>query len=152
VLLHSGGRILPELSAELGEYARRKLEARCIEFLLNARVAGATPRAVLLTDGREVPTRTLVWTAGSQPHPLLATLPCEHDRAGAVVCDATMRVDGFDNVWAVGDCAQIPDVYSGGSCPPTAQHALRQGKAVPHHLAGALLCRPLTPVRFRTIA
>jgi NADH dehydrogenase len=152
VLVHSGDRILPEISAELGAYALRKLQARGIEFLLNVRVAGATPDAVLLNDGSRVPTRTLVWTAGNQPNPLLKTLPCERNRAGAVVAESTLRVKGFENVWAVGDCAQIPDVYSDGKpCPPTAQHALREGKVVADNVAAALRGNALKPFRFRTI-
>jgi NADH dehydrogenase len=152
VLIHSGEKILPELSAELAIYSQRKLEERGIEFLLGARVAGATPDAVLLTDGRAVPTRTLVWTAGNQPNPVLATIPCEHNRAGAVVAEATLQVKGFTNIWAVGDCAQIPDlVNEGKNCPPTAQHALRQGKVLGHNIAATIAGRPLKPFRFRTI-
>ena len=65
VLIHSRDRILPELGAQLGDYALRKLRARGIEFMLETRVAGATPGAVLLSDGGSVPTHTLVWTAGA---------------------------------------------------------------------------------------
>jgi NADH:ubiquinone reductase (H+-translocating) len=131
VLVHSGARILPELSSALAAYAQRKLEARGIEFLLNTRVAGARPDAVMLVGGREIPTRTIVWTAGNQPHPLLRTVPCERNEAGAVCAASSLQVNGLANVWVVGDCAQIPDVYSEGKpCPPTAQHAIRQGAVV----------------------
>ncbi len=139
ILAHSGGRILPEISPALAEYALLKLQARGIEVLLNTRVVGATSAGVALSNGREVATRTVVWTAGSEPHPLLKVLACEHNRAGAVVCDSTLRVNGLANVWAVGDCAQIPDLYHGGEpCPPTAQHALRQGTVVAENVIAAL--------------
>jgi len=152
VLVHSGERILPELSAGLADYALRKLQGRGVEFLLNARVAGASPDAVQLVDGRQIPTRTLVWTAGNQPNPLLRTLPCERNRAGAVVAESTLQVSGFDNVWAVGDCAQIPDPYSEGRAyPPTAQHALREGELVAENVAAALKGRPPKPFRFRAV-
>ncbi len=152
VLVHSGGRILPEISAELADYALRKLQARGIEFLLNTRVSGATSDAVLLGDGTQVPTRTLVWTAGNQPHPLLKALPCERNRAGAVVVASTLQVIGFSNVWAVGDCAQVPDLYNEGKpCPPTAQHALREGKTVAENIAAARRGESPAPFRFRTV-
>ncbi len=152
VLVHSGGRILPEISAELADYALRKLRARGIEFLLNTRVAGATPDAVLLGDSGQVPTRTLVWTAGNQPHPLLKMLPCERNRTGAVIVESSLQVKGFTNVWAVGDCAQIPDLYNEGKpCPPTAQHALREGKTVAENIAAARRAQPPAPFRFRSI-
>ncbi len=151
-LVHSGARILPEISEELAGYALRKLQARGIEFLLNTRVSGATPEAVLLAAGRQIPTRTLVWTAGNQPHPMLKTLPCERNKAGAVVTEATLQLNGLGGVWAIGDCAQIPDVNAEGkSCPPTAQHALRQGAVVAENIAAALRGRPPKPFRFRTI-
>ena len=153
VLVHSGARILPELSASLAEYAQRKLEARGIEFLLNTRVAGARADAVALVGGREIPTHTIVWTAGNQPHPLLRTLPCERNPAGAVRAASSLEVTGLRNVWAVGDCAQIPDVYSKGkSCPPTAQHAIRQGAVAAENVVAALHGRRPKPFRFRTIA
>ena len=152
VLIHSRDRILPELSAELAGYALRKLQARGIEFLLNARVAGATPDSVVLNEGEPVRTYTLVWTAGNQPNPILKTLPCERNRAGAVIVDSILTVNGLTNVWAAGDCAQIPDPDSDGKWyPPTAQHALREGKAVADNIAAAIRGNSPKPFRFRAI-
>ena len=152
LLIHPQDRILPELSAELGDYARRKLQARGIEFLLNTRVAGAAPDAVLLNDGSSVATRTLVWTAGNQPNPILKTLPCQRNGAGAVVVNSALQVEGLPNVWAVGDCAQIPDHnHEGQSHPPTAQHALREGKTVAENIAATIRGKPIKQFRFRTI-
>ena len=152
VLVHPRDRILPELSGELGDYALRKLRARGIEFLLNARVAGATADAVLLNEASALETYTLVWTAGNQPNPLLKTLPCERNRAGAVIVDSTLQVNGFTNVWAIGDCAQIPDPdKEGQSYPPTAQHATREGQVVAENIAATIRGKPLKQFRFRTL-
>lgn len=107
---------------------------------------------MLLDDGSDIPTRTLVWTAGNQPNPALRALDCTHNRAGQVVAEATLRVQGFDTVWAVGDCAEVPDVLNDSRpCPPTAQHALRQGKVVADNVVAAMGGRPPKPFRFRTI-
>ena len=150
VLINSLDRILPELSAELGDYALRKLQARGIEFLLNSRVAGATGDAVLLNEGDSVATHTLVWTAGNQPNPLLRTLPCEQSRAGAMIVDSTLLTKGLTNIWAVGDCAQIPDPDNEGqSYPPTAQHALREGRVVAKNIVAAIHGKPLKQFRFQ---
>ena len=152
VLIHSRDRILPELSAGLADYALHKLKMRGIEFLLNTRVAGATVNSVLLDEADPLPTYTLVWTAGNQPHPLLKKLPCELNRAGAVITDGTLRVKGIDGVWAVGDCAQIPDPdREGEAYPPTAQHALREGKVVAENIAAIMRSKPLKQFRFRTV-
>ncbi len=152
VLIHSGNRILPELSPELADYAMRKLEARGIEFRLNTRVASATGDEVLLADGGHVPTHTLVWTAGNQPHPILKSLPCERNRAGAVIAQGTLQVGGFTNIWAVGDCAQVPDALNDGKpAPPTAQHALREGRVVAENIGALQRGRPLRIFAFRTV-
>ena len=152
VLVHSRDRILPELGHKLADYALRKLRMRGIEFMLNARVAGATPEGVLLDDGPQILARTVVWTAGNQPNPLLNTLPCERNRAGAVVAESTLLVKGFSNVWVVGDCGVIPNPDQGGKpYPPTAQHAIREGKMAASNIAAALEGRPLKQFRFRTL-
>ena len=152
VLIHSRDRILPELSAELGDYALRKLQARGIEFLLNSRVAGATPQGVLVDKGDLLPTCTLVWTAGNKPNPLLKSLPCERNQAGAVIVAGTLEANGLPNVWAVGDCALIPDPENDGQFyPPTAQHAQREGKLAADNIAATLQGKPLKLFRFRAI-
>lgn len=152
VMIHSRDRILPELSEKLAGYARAKMAARGIEFMLEVRVAGATPSAVLFKGREPLPTRTLIWTAGSQPTPILQTLLCEHDARGAVLTDGAMRVQGLTNVWAIGDAAAIPTPFDGGGFyPPTAQHALREGKAVADNIADVLAGKPPKPFRFQAI-
>ena len=152
VLVHSGERILPELDADLGEYARERLAARGIEFVFGSRLAGATSTAVQLADGDEIPTYTLIWTAGNQPNPVLDQLPFARSRAGAVIAEPTLRIAGYENVWGVGDCAAVPDpAHDGAFYPPTAQHALRQGKTVADNIERSMRGRTPNPFRFRTL-
>ncbi|MCI0344997.1 MAG: NAD(P)/FAD-dependent oxidoreductase [Chloroflexi bacterium] len=151
VLIHSRDRILPELSAELGAYALERLRARGIEFRLGVRVAGATRDAVSLSDGSAIPTETFVWTAGNEPAPVVGTLLSGADRAG-LETDDTLRATGLADVWAAGDCARIPDPDRAGQlCPPTAQHALRQGRLAAENVVAAIDGRPPRPFRFRTL-
>ncbi|MGP3919829.1 NAD(P)/FAD-dependent oxidoreductase [Nonomuraea sp. 10N515B] len=149
VLAHPGTRILPELSAELGAYALERLRARGVEFRLGTRVASADAQAVRLADGSVISTRTLVWTAGNRPSPLIQQLPIAKGRGGSVVTDACLQVIEAGGVWAVGDCAQIP-ADDGSAQPPTAQHALREGRAVADNIAAVTAGRPASPFRFRT--
>ena len=152
VLVHGRDRILPETGRELGEYAQRKLQGRGVHFLLDTRVTSASAEAVGLSDGSHLPTRTLVWAAGNRPAPLLAQLPFERSLAGAVLVDSTLQVLGTTNVWAVGDCAHVPDRGNHGKpCPPTAQHALRQGKAAAKSIVRSLEGRRPRPFAFRTV-
>ena len=150
ILIHSGKRILPELSERLGDYALGKLRARGIEFRLGVRASAATDRDVRLNDGAVIPTATFVWTAGNRPSPLLKSLPGERGRGGSVVVDRMLRTFELDGVWAVGDCAQIPTA-DGTPYPPTAQHAMREGKAVADNIAAVLKGRRPKPFRFTTI-
>jgi NADH dehydrogenase len=153
VLVHSGTRILPELSETLAAYAQQKLSGRGVELVLGARVAGARAGSVQLAGGVEIPTSTLVWTAGNQPHPMLHTLPCERNRAGAVIVEPTLQVRGVPHLWAVGDCAEVPDVLRDErACPPTAQHAIREGHVAAANVVATLRGRTPRPFRYRTFA
>ena len=152
VLVHSRDRILPELSPELGGYALERLQARGIGFRLGVRVVEASTEGVVLDDGSRIATGTFVWTAGTRPSPIVSRLGGDHARDGALVTDAMCRVAGLDRVWAVGDCARIPDLDGDGApFPPTAQHALRQGRAVADNIAATIAGRSPSAFRFRTI-
>lgn len=137
VLVHPGDVILPELAEKLGRYAHDKLTRRGIEIRLGTRVRAQTADGVELSDGTTIRTRMLVWTAGTAPNPLLATLPCRK-QGGRILVDEFLEVPDWPGVWALGDCACVPDLRRGGFHPPTAQHALRQGRAVAHSIAAAL--------------
>ncbi|MFD9036643.1 NAD(P)/FAD-dependent oxidoreductase [Streptomyces sp. NPDC059567] len=145
VIVHAGERLLPELSPELGLYAQRKLGGRGIEFRLGARVSRATAEDVTLSSGETVPTRTLAWTAGNRPNPLVRQVT--QGAEGPVAVDATLRVPGTPGLWALGDCARIPDP-AGGFHPPTAQHAIREGRALARNIAAVLGGRRPVPFRF----
>ena len=137
VLVHPGAVILPELGESLGRYAQGKLAARNVEIRLETRVTGYSDRGVELANGEIIPTLTLVWTAGVTPPGLLQSLPCKQER-GRVVVEETLEVPGFPGVWAVGDCAWIPNPQTGSPHPPTAQHALREALQCAKNIAAAV--------------
>jgi NADH:quinone reductase (non-electrogenic) len=151
MLVHSGPAILPELGESLGQYTEKVLEGRGVEIQLNTRVKSVTDSSVFLADGVAIPSRTLVWTAGTVPSPIIASLPCAKQR-GRLRVNEFLRLPDWPNVWAVGDCAFVPDIRNPGkSHPPTAQHAIREGKVVAHNIAAALSGRPQTSFSFTTI-
>lgn len=152
VLVHSRDRILPEIGPELAEYARRKLDARGIDILLNTRVAGATADTITLGDDLVIPTGTIVWAAGNQPNPVIGKMAAERGRGGALVVDDTMQLEGREDAWAIGDCALIPDAFNEGAYyPPTAQHALREGKKVAENIAAVVGGEAPRPFVFEAI-
>jgi NADH:ubiquinone reductase (H+-translocating) len=189
VLVEAKGRIMQEVPESLSEFAERELRARGIEVRTATTLLELTARAATLSGGETIAARTVVWTAGVRPSPVLARLGLPLDREGRVVVDQTMRVDarsfaapgsqagthdgshdpgrdaarhgahdGADDgahMWAIGDCAAVPDASRPGqSCPPTAQHAIRQGRLVARNLAATLAGAGgdvgIRPFRYRT--
>ena len=149
VLVHPGEFVLPELGEELGRYASRKLAERGVEIRPNTKIKAVTPNGVELTDGTDITARTLVWTAGTSPHPLLEKLPLPKERQRLKV-NAAMGVEGFPGIWALGDCAMIPN-KQGGYQPPTAQHASREGKVLAHNIVANTRGKDLIPFQFNTL-
>jgi NADH dehydrogenase len=133
--------ILPELGEDLGRYAQQKLAERKVDILLNTKVVEASAQTVKLGDSTVIPTNTLVWTAGVSPNPLIATLPLEKER-GRIAANHDLSVAGWPGVWALGDCASIHDPRDGKAYPPTAQHALREGRVVAQNVLATLRGAP----------
>jgi NADH dehydrogenase len=151
VLVEAADRILGELSPALAEHVRRLLEARGVEVALGTRLASAEGGVIRLSDGRAFRADTLVWTAGVRPHPLAARSGFPVDDAGRVLVDEFLRVRGLEGAWAAGDAAAVPDLTTGGLCPPTAQHALRQARRLARNLLAVLGGRPPTAFRYRNL-
>ena len=150
VLVEHGPAVLPELDSSLGDYALKKLAQRGVEIRLQTAVTSISERAVTLSDGTSINTRTLIWTAGTAPNPLLAALACSKEK-GKLIVDENLEIPGRPGVWALGDCAAIRDRQSGKLYPPTAQHALRQGKVVAHNVIAAVRGAAKKPFVFSTI-
>ncbi|MYY85345.1 MULTISPECIES: NAD(P)/FAD-dependent oxidoreductase [unclassified Streptomyces] len=143
-------KLMPELGPRLGDKAMEILQRRGVNVSLGVSVAKATEDTVTLTDDRVLPCRTLIWTAGVAPSPLIATLGAETNR-GRLVVRPDLTVPGLGGVFALGDAAAVPDLAKGGDaiCPPTAQHAMRQGWAAGKNVVSALRGFPLTDYRHK---
>ena len=148
VLIHGGAVILPELGETLGVYAQEKLRRRLVEIKLRTRVIAYSDGAVHCDDREKIPADTLIWAAGVSPSPLLKEIPCELQK-GRIVVDATLEVPGFPGLWAVGDCAAITDRTSKLPYPPTAQHALREGRRAGKNINARLKGKPTTPFVYK---
>ena len=121
-----------------------------MEIRLNTRVEGFSGGAVQLSDGAAIHTSTLVWTAGTSPNPLLETIPCAKER-GRLLVTESLELQAWPGVWALGDCSAALDRETGRFYPPTAQHALRQGKLVAHNIIAAVRGTEKKRFRFSTI-
>jgi NADH dehydrogenase len=147
VLVDAAPKILPEIPSRLGDYAAALLMRRGIDIRVNTTLDEVEPHAVRLSDGSHLLTSTVVWTAGVKANPLLAELGLPLDERGRVRVDETLRVEGEEHVWALGDCAAVPNAATPGRVdPPTSQHALRQARRLAKNLTGER-----KPHRYRTL-
>jgi NADH dehydrogenase len=150
ILVEAGPTLLAGLPPKMGEYSRRVLERRGVEVLLGDGVESADERGLTLHSGRRIETETIIWSAGVKPSPTLASIALPTTKRGAVVTERDMRVKGFADVWALGDCAAIPD-GAGGVFPMTAQHAIREGPRLADNLVAVLRREPTKPFRYAAL-
>ncbi len=153
ILVEAQDRVMPEIPAGLAGFATTELRGRGIEIRTATRIAEVREDSVLLSSGEEVATRSLCWTAGVKPPRVVHDLGLPLTAGDRIEVDAELRVRGHENVWAIGDAAAVPDPAKGGKspCPPTAQHALRQGRVVAENVAATLAGRPMRRFRYRTL-
>ncbi|MFF5447294.1 NAD(P)/FAD-dependent oxidoreductase [Streptomyces sp. NPDC012888] len=147
ILVEASDHILPEVGPELGKYTVSELRRRNIDVRLETRLDSCENRVAVLSDGTRFPTRTVVWTAGVKPHPVLAATDLPRNERGRLVCTAFLTVDGVEHAWAAGDAAAVPDITAGEpgrDCAPNAQHAVRQAKALAENLVASLRGELLT--------
>jgi NADH dehydrogenase len=136
VLVDAAPSILPEIPRGLGEYAARELRRRGVEIHVSTTLESCDGEEAVLSNGERIPTHTLVWTAGVRANPALAKLGLPLDKRGRVRVDSVLRVEGREDVWALGDCAAVPNEKTGTTDPPTSQHALRQARRLARNLKG----------------
>ncbi|MFL6309966.1 MAG: FAD-dependent oxidoreductase, partial [Nitrososphaera sp.] len=135
ILVNSGRRILPEVTDDLASFALQKLRESGVKVMLNTRLIAVTRDGVSLNDGIVISTNTMVWAGGARPDSLISGLQCKHDNSGRMITNNYLEVQGHeDSSFALGDCASIIDPNTGNPCPPTAQHALRQGKIAANNI------------------
>ena len=137
VLVDAAPSILPEIPTRLGEYAAKELRRRGVDIRVSTTLETVDAGGATLSDGEQIETHTLVWTAGVRANPLLAELGLPLDERGRIRVDGYLRVEGCEDVWALGDCAAVPNEATPGKAdPPTSQHALRQARRLAKNLTG----------------
>jgi len=143
ILVNSGGRILPEVTEDLAQFALQQLRKNGVEVMLNTRLIDATQDSVKLNNGSLISCNTLIWAGGALPDKLIGNLSCDHDKSGRIVANKYLEINGYENgAFVVGDCACITDPHTGSPYPPTAQHALRQAKVATKNIIFAINGKP----------
>jgi NADH dehydrogenase len=152
MLVEATHRVLPEIDDRLADYVLRELRGRGIDIRLGTTIEEVTGHSTRLSTGETIPARTIVWTAGVIPHPSNRNLGLPLDERGRIVVDDHLRVSGEDDVWALGDAAAVPDpARPGQPCPPTSQHAIRQGRTAGRNIAASLGVGEPAPFTYKTL-
>ena len=150
VLVEASDRILPEVGPTLGLYALDQLRGRGIDVRLNTRLVSCVEGNIVLDDGTEFQSDTLIWTAGVKAHPILGSTDFPVDAQGRLTCGTDLRVDGVVDAWGAGDASAVPDLTAPGKfCSPSAQHAVRQAKVLADNIVAVLRDRPTKPYRHK---
>jgi NADH dehydrogenase len=152
ILIEAKGRILPEFDEKLAAFALERLRAAGVEVRPNTMVTGAGPHEVRIKDQNPIPTRTLIWNTGVAPNPFITNSSLPQTGRGWIKVDAHMRVEGLPGIWALGDCAQIPDaLHPGRNQPALAQHAIREASRLARNITATIRGRPTRPFRYRSL-
>ena len=152
ILVEARDRVMPEIGPKLAAFATKELRRRGLDVRLETTLERVDAGCVTLTGGERIEAATVCWTAGVRPVPVTERLGLPLGPQGRIVVDATCRVEGFDEVWAIGDIAAVPDpARPGNPCPPTAQHALRQGRLVGKNIAAVLKGGQPKPFTYKTL-
>jgi len=120
-----------DMNAQIAELRRG------VEVLLDTKLVSATCKTAELEGGVAIRTRTLVSTVPSSPHPLIEALALPKTKNGRLLVDRGLAVEGRNDIWALGDCAMVPDP-NGGFAPPTAQHAIRQARVAAANIVAGI--------------
>ncbi|MDB5321654.1 MAG: Pyridine nucleotide-disulfide oxidoreductase, FAD/NAD(P)-binding domain protein [Phycisphaerales bacterium] len=161
-LVEAGPKLMPEMERDLAEYAGEVLKKRGVRILMNTRAQRIEPGRVYLPAAPAdvvgapaasfIESHTIMLVAGVTPSPLLADLPLEKDNKGRLIVESSMRCQARPEVWALGDCAHIPDP-AGNPYPSLAQHALREARVLARNIQTALRTpgAPLEPFVYKTL-
>src|SRR5918997_1228886 len=149
VLVNAGDQILKGLDSSLVNAATRRLASQRVEVINDARVQEVRPEAVVISDGRTIPTQTTVWAAGIEPPPLVGDLDVQKDQRGRILIDQYLRVKDRPGVYAAGDCTSIQ--YDGPPVPALAQAAEQGGKRAASNLVAEIENRAPVAFRYRSV-
>lgn len=151
ILVHSKDRLMDrELSVSLSHYAEKILKKRGVEVKLHSKLISATPKEAVLDSKERIHAKTIISTVPSSPNPLIEVLDLPTIK-GKLETDATLQIKGFSHLWAIGDCATVPNLHSQEPCPPTAQFAIRQAKTLASNIIATINKKEKIPFHFKAL-
>lgn len=128
ILIDGAPAVLAPMSKESQQYSNESLEKLGVKIKLNVTVKDYDNDVVVLSDGSTIETKTLIWAAGVAAK-VFEGIPKEsYGRGKRLIVDAFNKVEGTENIYAVGDtCYQTSDPAFPNGHPQVAQVAIQQG-------------------------
>lgn len=149
-LVEAANTLLLGLPPRMGSYSERNLRKRGVNVITGDGVRLADDDGLELQSGKRIETRTIIWSAGVRPRSLEGSEVLPRGKYGTIAVAGDMSVPGHPGVWAIGDCATIPN-GDGGFYPPTAQHAIREGPVLADNIIASLRGKSTRPFRYKAL-
>ena len=155
-IIEFANQLLPDMNKNIGNYTLRKFIKNNIEVNLNTSLEQVTQYKVFLSGKKTIDTHTVISTIGSSVSTLIKNLKLKLDY-GKIVTNGCFEVEGYENVWAVGDAALIPNKDKSqmlfkqkkiAYAPPNAQFAVRQGKLLASNIINKISNKALEEFRY----
>ncbi len=143
-ILEGLDKLLSTFDQRLGEYTARAFRRSRIEVRTGAFVREIRSNEAVLRDGTIIPFGLAIWSTGIGPTELAQESKLPKDEQARFRTDEYLRVNGFENIYALGDCA----VVFNRNYPFTAQLAQQQGKYLAKSLNRRARGRPAKPFRY----
>ncbi|HEV7302145.1 MAG TPA: NAD(P)/FAD-dependent oxidoreductase [Tepidisphaeraceae bacterium] len=151
ILIEAGDRLMAEMSEDLSSYAKGILQSRGVIVRNGVRVKAMARGKVIVSDTETIEAETIVISTGVKPSPLIAHFPLAKDRRGRIAVDGTMRSTSHPYVWALGDCAAVPDPSVPDKFyPPLAQHAIREARLLADNILCAMEGKPTQVFKYES--
>jgi NADH:ubiquinone reductase (H+-translocating) len=148
VLVEAAPSLFAMFKPSLQAYAKKELEKRGVEVLLEEIVASIEPTRVTLESGAVLDAHTLVWGAGLQANPIAQSLGVELQRGGRVAAEPDLSLAGHLEVFPVGDIAWITDTKTGEVLPQLGSVALQAGQHAGENIALLAAGKATKPFRY----
>ena len=151
-LIEAGPRLLAGMSEDSSAHAEKFLREMGVNILLNKRVTDYRDHKVILEDGTEIATRTFIWVSGVTGVTIGNMDASLIGRGGRIKVDSFNRVEGMNNVFAIGDqCIQSSDENYPNGHPQLAQVAIQQGELLAKNLIRLEKGQEMKPFHYRNL-
>jgi len=147
-IVEASARILGQLPERVGQSVTRELNKIGVAVQTDTLVSAIHSEAVITQSGEQIPADLVAWAAGIKAPDFIADSNLPVDKIGRVLVDIDLRVQGYQNVFAIGDCCACP-MGENAFVPPRAQSAHQMASVAYKNLLALIAGKPLKDFKYR---